>query len=164
MDNQTIPDSSKSLMMILVFILIAIIVIGLGVGVWWFAFRNNNNNANQNTNVAVNVSSAPSLDVSGFKTLAGASNCAQIKNDLFTIDNKMVFWRREGNCPDNAYAYILYARNSTEKLCTKTSTIAGEVSSCVDDSYNAIFTAITANLDQASLGLDTTHSVTKVSF
>lgn len=163
MDNQTIPDRSKSVMMILIYLLLFIVAIGLAVGVWWFASRNKNSNVNQNTNAIANISSPSSLDVNGFKTLAGSANCAQIKNELFTIDNRMVFWRREGNCADNSYAYILYARNSTEKLCQKNTTIAGEVSSCVDENYNSIFSTITANLDQPTLGLDTTHTVVKLS-
>jgi hypothetical protein len=158
----------KPIMMALIYVLLFIVAISLAVGVWWFASRNINTNAHvngmQNVNKATtsNTNTGTSICTSCFKKMIQNVTCAQTKNQLFVIDAKMVFWRREGTCADNNFAYKLYARNSTELLCQMTSSIAGPQTSCVDDSYQELFGTITSHLDDLRFGLDTSHTVQEV--
>lgn len=147
----------------LILIVVLVIVILLVIGVWWFMNKNTNTPVNTtDTNTGV-VTNASTMSIASFKTLAGQAGCAQIRNDLYLIDSKMVVWLRQGNCPDNGYTYTLYARNPQEPLCVSRDSMAGPNTSCVDDSYVELFDTIIGNLDDARLGLDSGHRVEPIS-
>jgi uncharacterized protein YpmB len=105
-----------------------------------------------------------SIELDNFKDIARNATCSDITNNLFVIDNKMVFWVVEGNCPDASYTYTLYGNNPDEIYCKKYDSIAGPQEQCNNEDYQEIFQIITDNLDNDNLGLDENYKVTKVNF
>ncbi len=103
-----------------------------------------------------------SIELDNFKDMARNATCADITNKLFIIDNKMVFWVVEGNCPDASYTYTLYGKSPEEIFCKKYDSIAGSQEKCNNDDYQEIFQKITDNFDTNNLGLDENHKVTEV--
>jgi hypothetical protein len=105
-----------------------------------------------------------SLELNVFKDIARDATCADITNNLFVIDNKMVFWVVEGNCPDASYTYTLYGKSPDEIYCKKYDSIAGPQEQCNNEDYQEIFQIITYNLDDDNLGLDEDYKVTEINF
>ena len=105
-----------------------------------------------------------SLELEDFKDIARNAICGDITNNLFVIDNKMVFWVVEGNCPDASYTYTLYGENPDKIYCKKYDSIAGPQEQCNNEDYQEIFQIIIDNLDNDNLGLDENYKVTKVNF
>ncbi|MFX0198368.1 MAG: hypothetical protein ACFFCW_19795 [Candidatus Hodarchaeota archaeon] len=104
------------------------------------------------------------IDLEPFKELARNADCADISNRLFLIDKKMVFWDRQGNCPDNRFAQILFRRSPEDELCSRKDSIAGPIVSCKDEEFQELFETIIDNLDQDDLGLGPDHQVEPISF
>ena len=105
-----------------------------------------------------------SLELNKFKDIARNASCADITNNLFVIDNKIVFWVVEGKCPDASYTYTLYGENPNEIYCKKYDSIAGPQEQCNNEDYQEIFQIITDKLGTDNLGLDETYKVTTVNF
>ncbi|MHB1355523.1 MAG: hypothetical protein ACYCZF_06065 [Anaerolineae bacterium] len=99
-----------------------------------------------------------------FKQMAREASCAELRNRLFLIDDRWVFWDTAGECPDAAYAQTLYDRSLDQVLCTLHDSIGGPVKKCPDASYLGLFETITANLDQPDLGLGSGHRIQPVDF
>jgi hypothetical protein len=49
------------------------------------------------------------LDMEPFLTMTEDAACADLRNQLYVIDDQFVFWAAEGQCSDASYAYILGA-------------------------------------------------------
>lgn len=101
------------------------------------------------------------LDMEPFLTMAEDAACADLRNQLYVIDDQFVFWAVEGQCSDASYAYILYGATPDEKLCYLEDSIVGPRSTCQPD-LEALFETIQQNLDHPNLGLDENHSVIEV--
>ena len=101
------------------------------------------------------------LDMEPFIHMAENAACADLRNQLFVIDDKFVFWATEGQCSDASYAYILYGATPDEKLCMLEDSIVGPRSTCQPD-LEVLFETIQQNLDHPNLGLDENHSVVEV--
>jgi hypothetical protein len=99
-----------------------------------------------------------------FIKLARGAECTDIRNRLFVIDNKQVFWDAQGNCPDRGYARTLYGRTAAEVQCASNDSIAGPMTSCADPAQRAVFDTILKNLDKADLGLGSAHKVEQIDF
>jgi hypothetical protein len=99
-----------------------------------------------------------------FLILARHSECADGRNQLFVIDEKLVFWERVGSCPDNSYGATLYGSTVDDVLCHVGNTIAGTIRSCPAPDYEDIFEIIIRHSDRPDLGLGTGHTVQKLSF
>ena len=99
-----------------------------------------------------------------FIKVAQAEPCADIKNRLYLIDGKEVFWDRAGNCPDNGYTQRLYGANPQTVLCETTDSIAGPKTFCANETMRALFETIQRGVDQPGLGLDASHKVEQVTF
>lgn len=93
------------------------------------------------------------IDVDGFRRLAREATCSESANRLYVIDDRYVFWRREGNCPDNAFAHTLFGRSPEDILCRTGDSIAGPMTSCVKGAPRALFDTVRANMDREDLGL-----------
>jgi hypothetical protein len=104
------------------------------------------------------------VDLAPFRQMAREAPCADISNRLFLIDGELVFWQREGNCADAAYAYTLYGTTPDQILCTLYQTIAGPVDKCEDADYRGLFDTVVSNLGSPDLGLGAEHGVDPVSF
>lgn len=94
-----------------------------------------------------------------FVAKAQAATCADQRNRLTMIDQRMVFWDRAGSCPDNAYARTLFGATPQTVLCSVVDSIAGPQITCTDEQSRALFNTILANLDKADLGLGSSHQV-----
>lgn len=95
----------------------------------------------------------------GFISMARDAGCADQRNRLFVIDQKLVLWDRAGNCADAAYAQVLYGAQPSIQLCSSADSIAGPRTSCTDESKRALFDTMLKNLDKADLGLGAEHKV-----
>lgn len=102
------------------------------------------------------------LDTAPFVARAQQEPCADLRNRLFVIDNKQVFWDRAGNCPDNSYAQRLFGATPEIVLCETSDSIIGPRTSCSDDQARAMFDIILKNRDQPDLGLGSAHKVEPV--
>jgi hypothetical protein len=99
-----------------------------------------------------------------FVARARAELCAGIRNRLFIIDARQVFWDRAGNCGDNGYAQRLYGATPDALLCEAADTIAGPRTSCADPLARAMFDTILNNLYRPDLGLGPGHKVELLAF
>jgi hypothetical protein len=106
--------------------------------------------------------SAPNRDE--FIKLARGASCSDIRNRLFVIDGKQVFWDKQGNCPDNGYSHTLYGRSASDVQCTSNDSIAGPVTSCANTAMRPLFDTMLKNLDKADLGLGSEHKVEQIEF
>lgn len=101
------------------------------------------------------------LDIEPFLHMAEDAACADLRNQLYVIDDQFVFWAAEGQCNDASYAYILYGATPDEKLCYLEDSLMGPRSSCQPD-LEALFETIQQNPDHPNLGLDENHTVMEV--
>jgi hypothetical protein len=98
-----------------------------------------------------------------FVATAQGAACAELRNRLLLIDQRMVYWDRAGNCADNSYARALYGATPQQMLCSVADSIAGPRTVCANESARALFNTIEANRDKADLGLGSTHQVETIS-
>ena len=105
-----------------------------------------------------------SFDLAAFKTMARQSPCADLRNRLYLIDARLVFWERRGRCMDASYAYTLYGRTVEDELCRSQDSIAGPIEDCRDERYRAMFQTMVANTGRADLGLGPGHKVQPIPF
>jgi len=105
---------------------------------------------------------SPEVDLSPFRDLARSSDCTDIKNRLFLIDDTLVLWDRQGQCPDASYLVRLSNGTTESVLCELHDSIAGPLKECPDEQYSALFETIIANLDEPDLGLGPGHTITPV--
>ena len=108
--------------------------------------------------------SVSEIDTTPFIEKAIEADCADSVNRLYLIDSNLVFWDREGNCPDNAYSRTLFAETVEDVLCDLHDSIVGPVRSCEDDFYSEMFDTVIANLDMPDLGLGPEHRVEEILF
>ena len=102
--------------------------------------------------------------VSEFIKMAQEEGCADVRNRLYLIDGKHVFWDRAGTCADNSYAQRLFGASPEAVLCQVHDSIAGPRSFCSDEKSRAMFETIQKNLDKADLGLGAGHKVEPIPF
>ncbi|TFW27314.1 protease complex subunit PrcB family protein [Massilia horti] len=98
-----------------------------------------------------------------FIKMAQEQNCSDVKNHLFVIDGKQMFWDVAGKCADASYTRVLFGSSPQQTLCSVSDSIAGPRTLCADDKSRELFDTIQKNLDKADLGL-TGHKVERVAF
>ncbi len=101
---------------------------------------------------------------SAFIKIAQEEPCSDVRNRLYLIDNKQVFWDRAGNCADNSYARRLFGASPEAVLCQVSDGIAGPKTFCSDEASRAMFETIQKNLDKPDLGLGAGHKVEPITF
>jgi hypothetical protein len=109
----------------------------------------------------------PVVDTAPFIQLAqtqGAAGCSDLKNRLWLIDGKQVFWDRKGNCADAGWSIKLFGATPDQKLCSSDDSIAGPVTTCASEENRALFTTISQSLDAPNLGLAASHTVQAIPF
>jgi len=104
-----------------------------------------------------------SRDWSAFVAQAKDAQCAESRNDLYVIDEALVFWVKEGNCPDASYGYVLYSYTPDDVVCAQYDSIAGPNEFCNDSSYRQFFDAIVEGRDLQDLGLGSDYAVRRPS-
>ena len=107
----------------------------------------------------------PKVNLEPFRELARTADCADLRNRLFLIDERLVFWDRESKCADATFSRALYGRNVEHLMCRAEDSIAGPRQSCHDrECYATMFRTILSSLDKPDLGLGSAHSVEPVDF
>jgi hypothetical protein len=101
---------------------------------------------------------------SEFIKMAQGEACSDVRNRLFLIDSKQVYWEREGNCPDNAYTRRLFGPTPQAVLCETTDSLAGPRTFCANDTVRKLFETIEQNRAQPDLGLGAGHKVEQWTF
>jgi hypothetical protein len=125
----------------------------------------NDEPADSTTGTAARAANTSHVDVDAFRKLARESSCADVRNHLFLIDNRFVFWDRESRCADAAYAQTMYDRRPDTVLCNHMDSIAGPQHACHGDAASAtMFDTVLGNLDKPDLGLGADHTVTPIPF
>lgn len=94
-----------------------------------------------------------------FISLAKDASCANLRNRLFVIDQKQVFWDKASTCADASYSQVLFGNTPQMILCSGADSIAGPRTFCNDQQYLSLFQTIAKNLDKADLGLGAAHQV-----
>jgi hypothetical protein len=111
------------------------------------------------------IGNPPVVNLEPFRELARNASCADVRNRLFLIDQRLVFWDRESKCADAAYAQTLYDRRPGSVLCNVMDSIAGPQRRCnADAPFINMFDTILGHLDAPDLGLGSGHTVTPVNF
>lgn len=102
--------------------------------------------------------------VSEYVKLAQDASCASLRNRLFLIDNKYVFWERVGECADASNAQTLMGATPQAVLCSAGDSIAGPRTTCQDETARPMFETILKNLDKVDLGLGSGRKVEQIRF
>jgi len=102
------------------------------------------------------------IDLENFREMARNETWANIRNQLFVIDNKLVFWIVEGQRPDAGYGYFLFGNNTENIICSRTDSIGGPQEICNDNNYRDLFHTMINNLNASDFGLGPTHQVIEV--
>jgi hypothetical protein len=111
-------------------------------------------------------STAPqtTINMQPFIKMAKTAVCADQSNNLYSIDDSLVFWRREGkNCYDNSYDYTLFGSDTGAIYCRRHDGFA-YVEIINDSNLIDFFHTIIANLNDAHLGVGASHSIIQVKF
>jgi hypothetical protein len=106
------------------------------------------------------------VDTAAFIKLAqDDASCADVRNRLWLIDGKEVFWDRAGSkCPDNSWSQKLYGLTPQALLCSASDSIAGPVVTCANDTARALFDTASKFSETPNLGLDASHKVEAIPF
>jgi hypothetical protein len=107
---------------------------------------------------------ASSIDLVPFQEMARTAQCAEEVNNLFLVDDSIVFWEIRGFCADASYSYMLFGSDPDALLCRYSDSIAGPQKDCPDTSYQALFDTILEHSEDADLGLGSEHTVQPVPF
>jgi hypothetical protein len=103
-------------------------------------------------------------DIEPFIEYAEASDCTDIRNRLFIIDDELVLWDRAGSCPDNSYEVQLFRESLDDLLCETYDSIAGPQTYIYDEDYRDLFEVILDNIEDENLDLGDDHLVEEVFF
>ena len=133
-----------------------LIIVGTNTGVdMYFEFKNNV--LKQIKTVPTQTASfTPSPKPSSFQSfidVAKSAECADQRNDLYLIDNSLVFWAKQGRCADGGYGYVLYGKTPSDRLCYIGDSIAGPQTSCTTEQYRSLFNLIQQHLSDPQLNL-----------
>lgn len=107
----------------------------------------------------------PAVDLEPFRDLARGAPCADLRNRLFLVDNRLVSWDRDSaSCADPSTNQVLYRGRPDGVLCEYHDNFADQRISCPDERFRATFETMLANLDQPNLGLGPFRSVEPIPF
>jgi len=111
------------------------------------------------------VKDPTAINLEPFRELARNESCADVRNRLFLIDRRMVFWTRESNCSDAAYGHTLYGRTVWHIICDVHDSIAGPQGDCDDSGPDVeLFDVMIQHLDDEDLGIGDMHRVDPIKF
>jgi hypothetical protein len=107
----------------------------------------------------------PVVDTAPFIQMAqGAAGCSDLKNRLWLIDGKQVFWDRKGNCPDAGWSLKLFGATPEQKLCASEDSIGGPMTTCANEENRTLFNTISQSTESPNLGLAASHTVQAIPF
>ena len=88
--------------------------------------------------------------------------CTELRNDLYVIDQVLIFHVVSGRCHDAAYSEVLLGSTPDDVLCVHHDSIGGPILRCPVPSYQDMFEVMARHLDQADFGLGHGHSVDQI--
>lgn len=106
----------------------------------------------------------PAVDLEPFRDLARGAICADSRNRLFLVDNRLVFPDREGSCADYRFHHTLCGGTLDEVLCDYPDSMAGPLMTRPDERFRTTFETMLAHLDRPHLGLGPFRSVEPIPF
>lgn len=101
----------------------------------------------------------PALNTTDFIAIAKGACCANLRNRLFVIDQKHVFWDKASSYPDASFSQVLYGNTPQIILCSSADSILGPRTFYNDEDYRTLFETIVQNLNKPDLGLNNRHQV-----
>ena len=110
----------------------------------------------------VDASISPELNATAFIAIAKEASCANLRNRLFVIDQKHVFWDKASSHPNAAFSQVLYGNTPQIILCSSADSARGPRTFYNDEDYRTLFETIVQNLDKPDLGLNSWHQVQQV--
>jgi hypothetical protein len=99
------------------------------------------------------------IDLQPFIAMATSAGCADLRNQLYVIDDQLVVWIVRGNCADAGYRTALFGDTPDDLRCDLHDSIAGPMRRCVDEGVRPLFDRIIANDQAPDLGLGPDHRV-----
>ena len=103
-------------------------------------------------------------DLEAFRDMARAEPCADRRNELFLVDETMVFWTHLTNgCADTG-GFDLFGATPDDQLCISHSTIGGGVHHCNPGVDQALFDTMVTHYEEPDLGLGPGHVVEPIPF
>jgi hypothetical protein len=107
-----------------------------------------------------NIDSEINLD--NFNEMAkNETTCSDIRNELYLINDNLVFWIVEGSCSDASYSYTLFEDKPETVLCKVFDSIAGPQEFCNNEEYQDLFNILTDNIDNENFGLNNNYKITR---
>jgi len=88
--------------------------------------------------------------------------CADIRNRMFVIDDRLVFTDQVGSCADARFAQILYGETIDNVKCVNADSIGGPIRQCFDAAYEDEFLTMIDHLFEPDLGLGPSHTVWQI--
>lgn len=116
-----------------------------------------NGQAEINTYADVNLSA--DLNTTDFIAIASGASCANLRNRLFVIDQKHVFWDKASSYADASFSQVLYGNTPQIILCSSADSVVGPRTFYNDEDYRSLFQTIAKNLNKPDLGLGSMHHV-----
>lgn len=102
------------------------------------------------------------INLDNFSKMAeNETTCSDIRNELYLINDNLVFWIVEGSCPDASYSYTLFEDKPESVLCKVFDSIAGPQEFCNNEEYQDLFNILTDNIDKKNFGLNNNYRVTR---
>lgn len=112
-------------------------------------------------NILSNNKLSTDIELSFFIKMAeNKTDCSDIRNELYLINDDIVFWIVEGSCSDASYSYTLYQDNTENILCQLFDSIAGPQEIC-NEEFQDLFRILTNNIDVKDFGIGKSYSITQ---
>jgi hypothetical protein len=99
------------------------------------------------------------LNPQEFIDIANGASCADLRNRLFVIDQKHVFWDKASNQADASFSQVLFGNNPHIILCSRADSVNGPRTFYNDEEYRTLFQTISENVDRQDLGLGRWHHI-----
>jgi hypothetical protein len=99
------------------------------------------------------------IDLQPFIAMATSAGCADLRNQLYVIDDQLVVWIVRGNCADASYRTALFGPTPDDLRCDFHDSIVGPMRRCDDERVRPLFDTIIANDQAPDLGLGPDHRV-----
>ena len=103
-------------------------------------------------------------DLGPFREMARNAECADLRNQLFLVDGRLVFWCTASDCSDASHLCVLFACTVDQVLCESHDSVGGSETHYYDTRYRDMFDIMMYNLDRPDFGLGPRHEVIGVPF
>ena len=119
------------------------------------------------TVIQVKFDDPQTIDINSFIAMAENAACADSLNKLFTVDDTLVFWQREGSCPDSLHHLYLLFNDDTSFFYCKAYGNDTRMMVMWNPRFDyavPTFQIIIYNVKNENLGLSPEHKVERIIF